>query len=71
MPANTKRVFYVNRLTHRVFADVLGTRPDISLDKLENDLPQAEIDATLGRAHAYQIGAARDEIPPTCTAPPT
>jgi D-3-phosphoglycerate dehydrogenase len=63
MSANTKRVFYVNRLTHRVFADLLAARPDIRLDKLENDSTEADIDRVLLSAHAYQIGAARDEIP--------
>jgi D-3-phosphoglycerate dehydrogenase len=64
MSANTKRVFYVNRLTHRVFGELLGSRPDIRLDRLENDSPEADIDRVLVSAHAYQIGAARDEIPP-------
>ena len=63
MTANSKRVFYVNRLTHRVIADLLGTRPDIQLDRLDNDSTPDEIDAVLAGAHAYQIGAARDEIP--------
>lgn len=63
MTESTKRVFYVNRLTHPVFADLLGARPDIRLDRLENESPLAAIDAMLADAHAYQIGAARDEIP--------
>jgi D-3-phosphoglycerate dehydrogenase len=63
MQANTKCVFYVNRLTHCVFADLLGARPDITLSKLENDSPRTTIDTLLAHAHAYQIGAARDEIP--------
>ena len=63
MTANTKRVFYVNRIAHRVFADLLAARPDIRLDKLQNDTPRVEIDDVLASAHAYQIGAARDEIP--------
>jgi D-3-phosphoglycerate dehydrogenase / 2-oxoglutarate reductase len=56
MPVNTKRVFYVRYLSDPVFAEILATRPDITLDKLENDI--------LAAAHAYQIGAARDEIAP-------
>ena len=63
MTANSKRVFYVNRLTHRVIADLLGARPDIQLDRLDNDSAPDEIDAVLAGAHAYQIGASRDEIP--------
>ena len=64
MAANTRRVFYVNRLAHRVFADLLAARPDIRLDRVENDSPAAELDAVLAGAHAYQIGAAGDEIAP-------
>ena len=63
MPAPVKRVFYVSRLTHPVFADLLGARPDIRLDRLDNASPQADIDAVLAGAHVYQIGAARGEIP--------
>ncbi len=63
MAAITKHVFYVNRLTHPVFADLLGARDDIRLDRLENDTAQTGIDVVLSRAHAYQIGASRDEIP--------
>ena len=64
MSANTRHVFYVNRLTHPVFAELLGTRPDIRLEQLANDSDQASINAVLAGAHAYQIGATRDEIPP-------
>lgn len=63
MSAKAKRVFYLTRLTDRVFADLLGARPDISLDRLLNDSPEAEVDRVLLSAHAYQIGASRDEIP--------
>ncbi len=28
MPVNTKRVFYVKYLSHSIFADLLGARPD-------------------------------------------
>ena len=34
MPANTKRVFYVEYLSHTLFADILAQRPDVRLDKL-------------------------------------
>jgi hypothetical protein len=29
MPVNTKRVFYVKHLSHNIFADLLGARPDV------------------------------------------
>ena len=63
MAANTKRIFYLNRLPHPVFAELLGARSDIQLERLARDSPQAEIDAVLAGAHAYQIGATRDELP--------
>jgi D-3-phosphoglycerate dehydrogenase len=65
MPNAIKRVFYVKYLAHPVYVDVLRERPDVRLDRLENDCP-AEIAAPiLVAAHAYQIGAARDEIHPS------
>lgn len=64
MAVNTKRVFYVKYLAARNFQDILATRPDVRLDRLENESPAAEADPILAAAHAYQIGAARDEIDP-------
>jgi D-3-phosphoglycerate dehydrogenase / 2-oxoglutarate reductase len=59
---NTKRVFYVKYLADPVFADILGGRPDVRLDKLENDSADADAAPILAAAHVYQIGSARDEI---------
>ncbi len=64
MPVNLKRVFYVRYLASLIFAEVLGRRPDVSLEKLENDSPEHEAGPVIAAAHAYQIGAARDEIDP-------
>ena len=64
MPVNLKRVFYVEYLASRVFADILGRRSDVLLEGLENGSPDEIADAVVGAAHAYQIGAARDEIDP-------
>ena len=64
MLTNSKRVFFVHRLPHRLFAELLGARRDLRLEKLENESPAADIDAVLARVHAYQIGATRDDIPP-------
>ena len=64
MAVNTKRVFYVRYLASPVFADILAERPDIRLDRLENDSPADAVAPVLAAAHAYQIGAARDEIAP-------
>ena len=62
MPANTKRVFYVKYLAHTIFAELLGTRPDIRLDRLENESSEQSAAPILAAAHAFQIGSARDEV---------
>jgi D-3-phosphoglycerate dehydrogenase len=62
MPANTKRVFYVEYLSHTLFADILAQRPDVRLDKLQNDSPAGIAEPILTEAHAFQIGSARDEL---------
>ena len=62
MAANTKRVFYVKYLADPVFAEMLGRRGDVRLDRLENATADAEAAPILAAAHVYQIGSARDEI---------
>jgi len=62
MAPNTKRVFYVNSLSHQVYLDILATRPDIQVDKLVNDSPDVEAEPILTRGHAYQIGSSRQEL---------
>jgi D-3-phosphoglycerate dehydrogenase len=62
MATNTKRVFYVKYLAHPTYVDVLAKRPDVRLDKLENDSSEATAAPILKEAHAYQVGAARDEL---------
>ena len=62
MAPNTSRVFYVNAVSHPVFLEILGRRPDVHLDRLENDSPAAKVEPVLAQAHAYQIGATRDEL---------
>jgi D-3-phosphoglycerate dehydrogenase / 2-oxoglutarate reductase len=62
MTVNNKRVFYVKYLAHPVYADILKARPDVRLDRLENESPDAVSTPILAAAHAYQIGAARDEL---------
>jgi D-3-phosphoglycerate dehydrogenase len=62
MPPNIKRVFYVNNVAAPVFLDILATRPDIQVDRLENDSPDAEAEPILSRAHIYQIGSSRQEL---------
>ena len=62
MSVNNKRVFYVKYLAHQIYADILRARPDVRLDRLENESPEDISAPILAAAHAYQIGAARDEL---------
>ncbi len=62
MTPNTKRVFYVNAVAHPIFLEILGRRPDLHVDRLANDSPASEAEPVLAQAHAYQIGATRDEL---------
>jgi D-3-phosphoglycerate dehydrogenase len=62
MAPNTKRVFYVNNVSAQVYLDILAGRPDIQVDRLQNDSPDAEVEPVLSQAHAYQIGSSRQEL---------
>ncbi len=62
MSVNNKRVFYVKYLSHEIYADILRARPDVRLDRLENESSEAVAAPILAAAHAYQVGAARDEL---------
>jgi D-3-phosphoglycerate dehydrogenase len=62
MTANSKRVFYVQYLSHPSFGEAIQKRPDIRLDRIGNDAPEAEAVPILAAAHAYQIPSARDEL---------
>jgi D-3-phosphoglycerate dehydrogenase / 2-oxoglutarate reductase len=62
MSVNNKRVFYVKYLAHGIYADILRARPDVRLDRLENESTEEIAAPILAAAHAYQIGAARDEL---------
>jgi D-3-phosphoglycerate dehydrogenase len=62
MAPNTKRVFYVNALSHLVYLEILAKRPDVQVDKLVNDSPDDESERVLSHAHAYQIGSSRQEL---------
>src|ERR1700755_1835375 len=64
MSVNNKRVFYVKCLAHEIYVDVLRARPDVRLDRLENERSDEVAAPILHAAHVYQIGAARDEIAP-------
>jgi D-3-phosphoglycerate dehydrogenase len=62
MSVNNKRVFYVKYLANELYADILRARSDVRLDRLENESPEDVSAPILAAAHAYQIGAARDEL---------
>jgi D-3-phosphoglycerate dehydrogenase len=63
MKENVKRVFYVRQVAHPCYVDIIAQRPEIRLDRLENDAPDAIAWPIMAAAHAYQIGATRDELP--------
>jgi D-3-phosphoglycerate dehydrogenase len=62
MSVNNKRVFYVKYLAHPIYTEILQARPDVRLDRLENESPDEVAAPIVAAAHAYQIGAARDEL---------
>src|SRR6202043_997317 len=47
---------------NQIYADILRARPDVRLDRLENESPEETSAPILSAAHAYQVGAARDEL---------
>ena len=64
MPTNMKHVFYVRNLpNHDVYTGTLAARPDVRLDRLETDSPDAIAGPVIRAAHVYQVGASRDEFP--------
>jgi D-3-phosphoglycerate dehydrogenase len=62
MAPNAKRLFYVNRLSHQVYLEIIATRPDIQVDHLVNDSPADSVEHVLANGHAYQIGSSRQEL---------
>jgi D-3-phosphoglycerate dehydrogenase len=62
MAGVVKRVFYVKYVADPVYADILGSRADVRLDKLENDSADQVAQPILAAAHVYQVGSARDEL---------
>jgi D-3-phosphoglycerate dehydrogenase / 2-oxoglutarate reductase len=62
MKDNVKRVFYVRYVAHPCYLDIIAQRPEIRLDKLENDSADDVAEPIIAAAHAYQIGSARDEL---------
>jgi D-3-phosphoglycerate dehydrogenase len=64
MAPNAKRVFYVKYVSSPLFMQILAQRPDVLLDRLENESPHDIATPVLNQAHVYQIGASRQVIAP-------
>ena len=62
MAPNAKRVFYVKYLSSPLYAQILAQRPDVQLDRLENESTDEVVTPVLHAAHVYQIGASRQVI---------
>jgi D-3-phosphoglycerate dehydrogenase len=62
MPDRLKRAFYVKYVSDACYIDILAKRPDVRLDKLENESPDSAAAPILEAAHAYQVSSARDEL---------
>src|SRR3978361_1474256 len=62
MSVNSKRVFYVKYLAHPIYTEILQARPDVRLDRLPKKKTREVPAPIVAPAHAYQIGAARDEL---------
>jgi D-3-phosphoglycerate dehydrogenase / 2-oxoglutarate reductase len=62
MAANTKRIFCVRKPYHAIFSDIIAQRGDVVLDQVDGDSSYAMAASVLSTAHAYQVGASRDEI---------
>ena len=59
---NNKRVFYVAPHAPHGFVDALERRPDIRLDRLEQNRTDATAEPVLAAAHAYQASSTRQEL---------
>ena len=64
MAPNAKRVFYVKYLSSPLYVQIIAQRPDVQLDRLENESPDEVAAPILSAAHVYQIGASRQVIAP-------
>jgi D-3-phosphoglycerate dehydrogenase len=62
MPDSVKRVFFVKYVADQCYAEILAQRPDVRLDRLENESEDSVAAPILAAAHVYQVGSARDEL---------
>ncbi len=56
MKENVKRVFYVRQVAHPCYLDLMAQRPEIRIDKVENETPDEAVQPIITAANAYQIG---------------
>jgi D-3-phosphoglycerate dehydrogenase len=61
---NSKRVFYVAPHAPVGYVEALGARPEIRLDRLEQDSPDAISLPVMEAAHVYQASSTRQELNP-------
>ncbi|HUK57834.1 MAG TPA: NAD(P)-dependent oxidoreductase [Stellaceae bacterium] len=64
MAVNSIRIFYVRRIFHPIFAEIIAKRPQITLDMIENDASDEAAAPILAGAHIYSVSSARDELNP-------
>jgi D-3-phosphoglycerate dehydrogenase len=63
MATTTKRMFYV-RDPHPAFLERIAARNDLTLEKVDQNAADGEIDAVLSQAHIYYIPSARGPLQP-------
>jgi D-3-phosphoglycerate dehydrogenase len=61
---NVKRAFYVRYVAHPCHLEIIASRPEIRLDRIDNDTAPEAAEPIMAAAHAYQIGSARDQLAP-------
>ncbi|MDQ8732503.1 hydroxyacid dehydrogenase [Bradyrhizobium sp. LHD-71] len=65
MTAGKKNLFYVKYLADEaIYKKIVSDEGSIALTRLENDSPAPVAGPVLAAAHAYQVGASRDELAP-------
>ena len=50
MKDNVKRVFYVRQVAHPCYLEIIAQRPEIRLDKLENETPDSDAQPIIAAA---------------------
>jgi len=63
MPAKRKIVVRFNQWYNPVMAERFAREPDITLETVEREGPDEPVWEALGRAHAFQVSSAKDELP--------